>query len=109
MTEAKIGTNPSYIWRSIHDTLKLIKTGARWRIGSGKNVEIWNEPWLLDPQQPTIQSPPVQGMEQATVSSLKASDGLRWDKDILRAILNERDRDLIVQIPLGLKEEEDTW
>ena len=43
------------------------------------------------------------------MSSLKAKDGLRWDKDILRALFNERDRDLIVQIPLGLKEEEDTW
>ena len=43
------------------------------------------------------------------MSLLKASDGLRWDKDILRALFNERDRDLIVKMPLGLKEEEDTW
>ena len=33
VTEAKLGTNPSYIWRSIYGTLLLIKAGARWRIG----------------------------------------------------------------------------
>ena len=54
--EAKLGTNPSYIWRSIYGTLHLIKARERWRIGLGQQVGIWKEPWLLDPLDSTIQT-----------------------------------------------------
>ena len=33
VTEATLRTNPSYIWRSIHGTLHLLRAVARWRIG----------------------------------------------------------------------------
>lgn len=33
--EAKIGSNPSHIWRSIVAARDLVKDGCRWRVGSG--------------------------------------------------------------------------
>ena len=54
--EAKLGTNPSYIWRSIYGTLHLIKERERWRIVLGQQVGIWKEPWPLDPLDSTIQT-----------------------------------------------------
>ena len=42
--EAKHGSNSNYIWRSIRGTLHLIRAGARWRIGLGKQVRILKEP-----------------------------------------------------------------
>ena len=36
VTEATLGHNPSYIWRSMHETLPLIR--------DGKQVRIWNKP-----------------------------------------------------------------
>ena len=40
LIDAKIGANPSYIWRSIHETLQLIREGSRRRIGYGKSIGI---------------------------------------------------------------------
>ena len=46
--KAKLGSNPSYVWRSIIAAQKLIRSGARWHIGKGDRVNIWSEPWLPD-------------------------------------------------------------
>ena len=85
----------------------MIRAGARWRIGSGKQARIWNEPWLPDSQNLTIQTPPLQELS-ATVSSLMVSGGTRWEEDILNDIF-DRDRDLISKTPLGLRETDDNW
>ena len=42
--EAKMGSNPSYTWRSILSSEDLIKKGARIRVGTGNSVRIWGPP-----------------------------------------------------------------
>ena len=32
LLEAQLGTNPSYIWRSVWGSLNLLREGARWRV-----------------------------------------------------------------------------
>ncbi|KAL0415244.1 UNVERIFIED_CONTAM: Methyltransferase-like protein 22 [Sesamum latifolium] len=44
--EAKLGNNPSFTWRSIIATKDIIKRGARWRVGTGQNINIWTDPWI---------------------------------------------------------------
>ncbi|KAH1063639.1 hypothetical protein J1N35_028626 [Gossypium stocksii] len=36
-------------WRSICGVRELFDDGLLWRIKNGKKVNIWNDPWLLDP------------------------------------------------------------
>lgn len=43
---AKIGNNPSYIWRSTMEAQVLLKQGAVRRVGRGNTVSIKNDPWL---------------------------------------------------------------
>ncbi|KAG8488535.1 hypothetical protein CXB51_016304 [Gossypium anomalum] len=43
---AKIGSYPSFTWRSICSARDLIADGILWRIGDGASVNIWNDPWL---------------------------------------------------------------
>nr|KYP48455.1 hypothetical protein KK1_029830 [Cajanus cajan] len=38
---ARLGHNPSFIWRSIHASQVLIRQGARWCIGNGSSINIW--------------------------------------------------------------------
>ena len=38
---AKIGTNPSFLWRSIPWGRKIILKGSRWIIGYGENVQVY--------------------------------------------------------------------
>ena len=40
----------------------------------------------------------VEGLEEASVESLKTEAGDQWDVDILNDVFNTRDRNLILQI-----------
>ena len=44
-----------------------------------------------------------------TVNALKSVDGHHWDYDLLDDLFNERDKQLIFQIPLSLEEGGDGW
>ncbi|KAK8320410.1 hypothetical protein V6Z12_A12G035300, partial [Gossypium hirsutum] len=43
---AKIGSYPSFTWRSICSARDFIENGVLWQIGNSYSVNIWNEPWL---------------------------------------------------------------
>ncbi|KAG8472386.1 hypothetical protein CXB51_034209 [Gossypium anomalum] len=43
---AHLRTNPSYVWRGIFATRKVLEDGAGWRVGSGINISIWRDSWL---------------------------------------------------------------
>ena len=70
---------------------------------------IWNDPWLPDLREPTIQTPQVRGLDKAKVSSLMECDGKIWDEDILNDLFSARDKDLILTVPLSTRDVEDSW
>ena len=76
---ATMGHNPSFIWRRC----------------------LWIEPWLPDDDNPWIQPPRPPGLEDASVHSLFITGERIWDMDILVDIFNERDRNLILRIPIS--------
>ncbi|XP_057450419.1 uncharacterized protein LOC130742132 [Lotus japonicus] len=44
--EASIGYDPSYVWRSILGTREEVRRGIKWRVGDGKDIQVWKDPWL---------------------------------------------------------------
>ncbi|KAG6628519.1 hypothetical protein CIPAW_14G018800 [Carya illinoinensis] len=44
--QAKVGSSPSFIWRSLWSRLKLIKDSMVWRVGNGRNIRVWKDKWL---------------------------------------------------------------
>lgn len=42
--QAKLGHNPSFIWRSILEAKNLLMASARWRVGNGKSIKILDQP-----------------------------------------------------------------
>ncbi|KAF5458401.1 hypothetical protein F2P56_022431, partial [Juglans regia] len=79
LLEAKLGSNPSLIWRSIWGSLKLLKEGLRWRVGNGKSIEVWGHKWLNSPSTFKVQSP-VRVLEQeARVCELLDQSGFSWN------------------------------
>jgi hypothetical protein len=36
----------SYVWRSILKGLQVFKEGMIWRVGDGRNIRIWDDPWF---------------------------------------------------------------
>lgn len=49
ITEARIPTGASFMWKSIAKARELLKQGIRWRIGDGRQVKVWKDGWLLTP------------------------------------------------------------
>ncbi|XP_073119607.1 uncharacterized protein [Henckelia pumila] len=107
--EAKIGSNPSYVWRSLLATQDLIRHGARRRIGSGEQTLIWGTPWLPDSSNPFIVSACPPELQQQKIRSLRTSQVGGWDMDILNDLFEERDKLLIQSTPLSKNHIEDRW
>ena len=56
-----------------------------------------------------VETPMSVGLEQATVSSLISTETTNWDEDILNDIFNDKDKNLILQIPLSRFIKLDSW
>ena len=54
---ANLRYNPSYAWRSIYNSLEVIRKGTRWRVGNGRTIHIWKDKWLPIPTMYKICSP----------------------------------------------------
>lgn len=100
--EAKIGANPSFVWRSFMEAQSLVKLGYIWRVGSGTSINVWADAWLPDRDNPCVTSSCVAGLENLTVNRLILADG-SWDLSLLDSIFMERDKSLILAIPLSTR------
>lgn len=105
--EAKLGDNPSFIWRSILEAQPLLMQGVRWTVGSGKSIKILNQSWLNDRDHPYIMSNLI-GLDDATVDSLMCLERKSWDKEVVEDLFNVRDQRCILNVQLDSNVEEDS-
>ncbi len=93
--QAKLGSSPSFIWRSILAARDLFRKGIRWSIRDGKAVKIWEDDWgVCDLKR----CPHVRKVEW--VSDL--IDGVRgtWNLPVLCELFDADSVDKIKQISL---------
>lgn len=102
-----LGRNPSYVWRSILESQMLLKWGARWRVGDGRNIEVLDQPWLSNEHNPyvTIQNDALRGV---MVYNLFKTNGRECDEDIIDDLFGERDIREIYSLVLNKNQYEDT-
>ena len=105
---ATLGHNPSYAWRSIMAAKQVVIEGSRIRIGDGEQTFIGKDPWLPDSECGFINTLLSEQVKAAPVSSLMVPSTRAWDYDILNDIFNERDKNLIWQIPLSSRSNADS-
>ncbi|KAH9734279.1 putative reverse transcriptase/RNA-dependent DNA polymerase [Citrus sinensis] len=108
-SQASIGKNPSYSWRSIMAAHDLVLKGSRIRIGNGTCTLIKNDPWLPDLSNGLVSSDLDDDLSVATVKTLFVDGRRELDVDLISSTFNERDRNLILNIPLSQRNEEDVW
>ncbi|XP_074352750.1 putative mitochondrial protein AtMg00310 [Apium graveolens] len=80
--EAKLGSSPSFIWRSICEARSIVSAGSSWRIGNGMDIQILNQPWLNRSENPYISTVSPSLVNQK-VASLLITDSKDWNLDIL--------------------------
>ena len=47
--EAELGTNPSFVWRSLLQAREMIREGLVWQIGNRQHISINTHKWLFRP------------------------------------------------------------
>ncbi|RVW95923.1 hypothetical protein CK203_025818 [Vitis vinifera] len=102
---AELGSNPSYMWRSILAAQDLLKMGCYWSIASGTKVQVWGDSWLPNSSNRLIITPHVADFDGIKVDEL-ITKGL-WHEDFIRDKFMGRDADLILSIPLPMSSRED--
>lgn len=106
---AKLGDNPSYMWRSILSAQDIVRKGCRRKIGDGKDTFVWKVPWLPDVDNGMLTTEMLGQLENIKVDGLMQISERKWDDEILRDICNDRDRLLISKIALPRREMQDSW
>lgn len=60
------------------------------RVGNGEDTLIWEWPWLIDKDDPNLQTACVEELRGSRVCNLLTSEGA-WDEDLLRDLFVEAD------------------
>lgn len=105
--EASLGHNPRYIWRSLWNSRIIMNGGLRWRVEEGHNIRVWKDPWLCDPHNFYIESPPANNMESLTVSGLINPYTHQWNIKLVQGLFGTRDAKEILNIRLHMGTEGD--
>ena len=87
--------------RSILKGRDVLLKGARWRVGSGENISIWNDAWLPSLEHPRILSDMVPGFEDGRVSDLINPGTKTWDANLVHGLLSPEEAALVLNIPLS--------
>jgi hypothetical protein len=98
--EAKPKRGMSYTWKSIPRGLDVIKMGMIWRVGDGRNLKIWSDPWIpRDLSRHPIT--PRGGSILSNVDDLIDPGTGSWDVELVRDIFWEEDAQLILALPVN--------
>ena len=104
--KAKLGSTPSFVWRSILWGRKILGSGARWRIGDGQKIQIHKDNWI---SKPSTFKPIVRpSLPKDTLIAELINEKNQWDESLIYRHFNRMDADKIVEIPLPRSPKEDT-
>jgi hypothetical protein len=84
--EAKLGTRPSFAWRSIISSCDLLREGLVWRVGNGEKIRIWKDKWVPSPSTFSVHSPPTFLDPNEKVSKLIDMQSKWWNVPLLESI-----------------------
>ncbi|KAK9993078.1 hypothetical protein SO802_022781 [Lithocarpus litseifolius] len=94
--EAELGSNPSFVWRSLLSARDVIREGSIWSIGDGCTAGIKSHRWL--PHPPTFHDGVDTTMK---VREFINPHTKQWDRSKVNAWFLPSSRDEVLQIRLG--------
>ncbi|OMO57673.1 reverse transcriptase [Corchorus capsularis] len=98
---ARLGSNPSFLWRNLLAGRKILEAGSRRRVGFGQ-LDAWHDRWINNPHdyKPT----PRHGIEISSnpvcVADLIDDDEHCWDADKLQELFSAEDVVRILCLPI---------
>ena len=79
---SNLGSNPSFVWKSIWSAKEVVKLGYIMRIGFAEISSVWNDPWVRHLPNFRVQSMIMQGLEDLKVFDLLLEPG-RWNEEFI--------------------------
>ncbi|XP_059454900.1 uncharacterized protein LOC132185097 [Corylus avellana] len=104
---SNLGRRPSYAWRSIWSSKKLLQEGMMWRVGDGKSIKIWHDRWIPSPVTYAVQSPVHILESDARVCSLIDENTKWWNKELVYNILCKEEADIVCSMPICPRQQGD--
>lgn len=100
---AALGNNPSYTWRSIFSAQSIVKQGVCWRVGNGKDIQLWGDKWLPRGSSYEVISPRLFLHQDTRVSELIHTERKSWKEEVIRQLFLPVDDESILGIPLSIR------
>jgi len=94
--DANVGSNPSFVWRSLLQARDIITEGGAWKIGDGETVGIDSHKWL--PKPPSFKPGADRTLK---VSALFNPVTRQWDHSLIQTLFHTSTREDILRIQLG--------
>ncbi|GAU14634.1 hypothetical protein TSUD_96980 [Trifolium subterraneum] len=95
-----LGTNPSFIWRSIWKSRQVLLQGCRWSIGDGSNIKVMGEPWLRVEDGRWVAAPQKQDVYNLSIQQLMIPNLKQWDVEKINLLFPENEAHKIIAVPL---------
>lgn len=105
--EAPLGHGTSLAWQRIWSAKSLLKEGLIWRVGTGENISVWSDKWVMDENGRGLDSIPTDENKDWKVNHLRLNGTGGWNEALIRNTFSDRDSDLILSIPLSMHNRED--
>jgi len=91
----------SYAWKSILRGKDIIQRGARWRVGSGENINICQHRWLPRKHPPQFPICPIDNFANSTVDCLIDQTMRQWRANLVDSLFVVEDVEIIKAILLS--------
>jgi hypothetical protein len=98
---AKLGSRPSFAWRSLILARELFEAGLIWRIGDGSSVRIWGDKWLPCPTSYTVQSLCTSFPNEMKVEALIDWNIGGWNKQLIQEIFTDTEASMTCSLPMS--------
>ena len=107
--KAKLGSRPSYAWRSILVTLNIIRKGCKWQVGNGASINIWTDKWLNGLSTFKVLTKLNTLPNQSSVSLLIDSETGEWHDQLVRQVFVPTVVQSILSVPSSVHMPQDKF
>lgn len=85
---SKKKSSASWIWKCILQGIEHIKKYSVWEVGNGFSINIWNDKWVPNREQPLVNCT-IFNSNITLVSDLINQDTKKWNETLLLSLLTE--------------------
>ena len=105
---ARVGHNPSYVWKSLWSVKDVVRNGFKWSIGTGTRISVWDPSWISNNY--SIPQPPLMNpaLADVKVSDLFRPNSKQWHMENIYILFDNILAQHICNTPLFPSVQQDT-